>query len=99
MLRLDSARETAWQELIARSLRDCPTKKKHQVLIEWSRMEEFCGLVDSARNIMKKARKYAKHEWKVFLESILLEMRANNFTNARLVAEEALAVCRKQIRN
>lgn len=38
----------------------------------------YAGNVDKARKILTKAKSEAKHEWKVFLESVLLEMRANS---------------------
>lgn len=38
----------------------------------------YAGNVDKARKILSKAKQEAKHEWKVFLESVLLEMRANS---------------------
>lgn len=60
--------------------------------LEWARLEEFIGNVDQARQVLKQARKEAKHEWKVFLETILLEIRSNNVKGAIAEAKEALKI-------
>jgi tetratricopeptide (TPR) repeat protein len=62
------------------------------VLLECSRLEEACGRLDKARSILAKARAVCKHEWKVFLESVLLEMRAGSIDNAMREAENALRI-------
>jgi lipopolysaccharide biosynthesis regulator YciM len=59
---------------------------------EWSRIEEFAGNVDEARSVLNRAKKEAKHEWKVFLETVLLELRNNNIPAAIREAEDALKV-------
>lgn len=66
------------RKLLARALKEVPTKMRAMVLLECSRLEEYAGNVEKARKILSKAKQEAKHEWKVFLESVLLEMRANN---------------------
>ena len=45
------------------------------VLLECARFEEYCHHLDRARAILRKAKIETKHEWKVFLESVLLEIR------------------------
>lgn len=80
------------RRLIQRSLREAPSKKKAQVYLEWARIEEFTGHVDEARRILKLARKDFKSEWKVFLETILLEMRAGRVAAAIQATEESLKV-------
>eukprot|EP01102_Stenamoeba_stenopodia_P016364 TRINITY_DN5718_c0_g3_i1.p1 TRINITY_DN5718_c0_g3~~TRINITY_DN5718_c0_g3_i1.p1 ORF type:complete len:1434 (-),score=333.17 TRINITY_DN5718_c0_g3_i1:126-4427(-) len=82
------------RKLLKRSFLEVPLKMRAMVLLECSRLEEYAGYVDRARKILKKARIEAKHEWKVFLESVLLEMRANNIKAAIKEAQEALEVHR-----
>lgn len=82
------------RKLLKRSFEEVPLKMRAMVLLECSRLEEYAGHVDRARKILKKARLEAKHEWKVFLESVLLEMRANNIEAAIQEAQEALEVHR-----
>ncbi len=80
------------RRLVQRSLKEVPDKKKSQVFLEWSRIEEFCNNIDKARSILCRAKKEAKHEWKVFLEAVLLELRAGDLKAAIKEAEEALKV-------
>jgi tetratricopeptide (TPR) repeat protein len=84
---LDTARS-----LLYRSLAEVPAKMKAMVLLECSRLEEYAGNLAEARSILAKARHETKHEWKVFLESTLLEMRANNIPGAVQEAKEALKI-------
>jgi putative NADH-flavin reductase len=60
--------------------------------LEWARIEEFLNELKEARKILKQARKDHQSEWKVFLESALLEMRAGNMTDALQLTKEALEV-------
>merc|ERR1712137_33961 len=83
--------ETA-RKLLQRALDEVPPKMKAMVLLECCRLEEYAQQMDKAREILAKAKKYTKHEWKVFLESVLLEMRANNLDRAIQEAEEALLI-------
>ena len=62
------------------------------VLLECSRLEEFAGNLKKARRILKRARNETRYEWKVFLESVLLEVRAGNIALAIKQAEAALEV-------
>ncbi|KAL9649847.1 hypothetical protein ABK040_009660 [Willaertia magna] len=80
--------------LLSRALQEVPIKTKAVVLIECARLEEFCGNLEKAREFLCRAKQETKHEWKVFLESILLEMRAGDIESAILEAEEALQVHR-----
>ena len=105
-LRLADNGIVAARKLIQRSISEVPEKKRAQVFlgkilfvevnllfsIEWSRIEEFHGNVDDARSVLSRARKEAKHEWKIFLESVLLELRSNNLSNAMKQAEDALKI-------
>jgi len=76
------------RQLLDRALAEVPRKTRAVVLLECARLEEYAGNLDKARAILKRAHKETKHEWKVFLESILLELRAGNMQAA---IEESLA--------
>ena len=65
----------ASRALLQRALVDVPPKSRSQVLLEQSRVEEYCGNVVEARSVLARARKELGHQWKVFLESVLLERR------------------------
>lgn len=78
------------RKLLQRALQDVPQKKKAQVWLEWAHLEEFVGDVEKARKVLLEAKESASHEWKVFLESILLEIRAHNL-------EAALEECRQAL--
>eukprot|EP01126_Amoeba_proteus_P006986 TRINITY_DN12471_c0_g1_i5.p1 TRINITY_DN12471_c0_g1~~TRINITY_DN12471_c0_g1_i5.p1 ORF type:complete len:664 (-),score=182.42 TRINITY_DN12471_c0_g1_i5:166-2157(-) len=78
------------RKLLARALADVPVKMKATVLVEQARFEEHQGNLEQARLILNKAKKETVHEWKVFLESVLLEIRANNLEAAMQQVEGAL---------
>eukprot|EP00339_Tiarina_fusa_P000679 CAMPEP_0116999280 /NCGR_PEP_ID=MMETSP0472-20121206/2044_1 /TAXON_ID=693140 ORGANISM="Tiarina fusus, Strain LIS" /NCGR_SAMPLE_ID=MMETSP0472 /ASSEMBLY_ACC=CAM_ASM_000603 /LENGTH=915 /DNA_ID=CAMNT_0004698659 /DNA_START=98 /DNA_END=2845 /DNA_ORIENTATION=- len=80
------------RKLLKRALKEVPPKMKAMVLLECCRLEEYANQLDKAREILAKAKKYTKHEWKVFLESVLLEMRANNLDRAVEEAQQALLI-------
>lgn len=82
----------AARKLLQRALGAAPRKMRAAVLLECSRLEEYDGHTEAARLILRKARKETKHEWRVFLESVLLEIRANNIAQAIVQAEEALRI-------
>jgi len=84
---IDTARK-----LLKRALKEVPPKMKAMVLLECCRLEEYANEIDKAREILNKAKKYTKHEWKVFLESVLLEMRSNNMERAIQEAQKALLI-------
>jgi len=77
---------------IFRALQNVPSKMKATALLECARFEEFLGDLEDARYILRKAKKETRHEWKVFLESVLLEMRANKLDRALSEVNEALEV-------
>jgi la-related protein 1 len=78
------------RKLIQRSLKEVPEKKKSQVFLEWARVEEYSGFLDKARSVLLRAKKEARHEWKVFLEAVLLELRAGDTAAAMKEALDAL---------
>ena len=63
-------------------------------MLEQSRLHELRGNVEQARRLLKGARKTNKQEWKVFLESVLLELRSQSIDRALREARKALDVHR-----
>lgn len=78
------------RQLLQRAKAVVPKKMKVVVMVEISRLEEFAGNVLEARTILAAAKAEAKHEWKVFLEAVMLEMRAGKALAAKIEATEAL---------
>ncbi|EFA76592.1 hypothetical protein PPL_10361 [Heterostelium album PN500] len=80
------------RKLVFRALQEVPAKLKSLVLLEYSRLEEYAGNINKSRRILKMAHEEARLDWKVFLESVLLEMRANNYEAAIQEAKESLKI-------
>jgi hypothetical protein len=80
------------RSLLKRGLGEVPRKMRSTVLLECARLEEYAGSLERARRILEKARKETVQDWKVFLESILLETRSGHIDGALLQAKEALKV-------
>lgn len=78
--------------LLRRAFCEVPDKSKAHVFLECARLEEYVGNVDKARSVLAQARVEARGEWKVFLESVLLEMRAGEWARAIDQARSALSV-------
>lgn len=64
--------------LLERSLAAAPKKMKCTVMLELSRTMEYRGDVDIAREFLASVRKTHIQEWKVFLESVMMEFRCGN---------------------
>jgi len=82
------------QALLERAYDESPPKTRAIVMLEQSRLHELRGNVEQARRLLKGARKTNKQEWKVFLESVLLELRSQNINRALREARKALDVHR-----
>jgi tetratricopeptide (TPR) repeat protein len=81
------------KELIMRSLKEVPSKQKSIVLIELAKFEEYNGNLNKARYYLKESQIESKNnDWKVFLESILLEIRNKNIDKAIFESERALKI-------
>lgn len=89
---LGTGKVGAARALLKRAFQDVPDKSKAHVFLECARLEEFCGDVRKARKILARARMEAKGEWKVFLESVLLETRAGEWGRAVEEARSALKI-------
>lgn len=67
-----------------------PDKGRSASLLDCSRMEEFIGETEVARAVLCKGRFEYPNDWKVWLESVLLEMRNNESAKAIDIATQAL---------
>lgn len=76
--------------LFLRSHKVVPDKGRAVALLECARLEEFVGDVDLAGAILCKSRAVNGSDWKVWLESVLLEIRCGNRVRAIELASTAL---------
>jgi len=82
------------QALLERACDESPPKTRAIVMLEQSRLHELCGNAELSRKLLKGARKTNRQEWKVFLESVLLEVRSQCIDKALKEARKALDVHR-----
>jgi hypothetical protein len=61
-------------------------------LLEYAKYFEMRGEVKRARQIMLSAKKMVPTEWKIFFESVMLEIRNGYFTEAEQMVKAALKV-------
>eukprot|EP00542_Grammatophora_oceanica_P014143 CAMPEP_0194037432 /NCGR_PEP_ID=MMETSP0009_2-20130614/9782_1 /TAXON_ID=210454 /ORGANISM="Grammatophora oceanica, Strain CCMP 410" /LENGTH=1666 /DNA_ID=CAMNT_0038679591 /DNA_START=197 /DNA_END=5197 /DNA_ORIENTATION=+ len=80
------------RKLFHRAHRSVPEKGKVATLLECSRLEEFIGNVDRARAILTKSRIEITSDWKVWLESVLVEVRGGEKDRAIDLAKRALQI-------
>jgi tetratricopeptide (TPR) repeat protein len=76
--------------LFLRAQQVVPEKGKSITLLECARLEEFVGNVDVARALLTRSRLTAASDWKIWLESVLLETRSGQPLRAIQLAREAL---------
>eukprot|EP00761_Pharyngomonas_kirbyi_P006289 gb/GECH01006295.1/.p1 GENE.gb/GECH01006295.1/~~gb/GECH01006295.1/.p1 ORF type:complete len:958 (+),score=200.06 gb/GECH01006295.1/:1-2874(+) len=93
-LSMISGQITHARELLNMALKQVPSKSRAQVLIECARLQEYDNNHEKARELIVRAKHETKHEWKVFLEAILMELRAGNVYEAIDEAEHALEIHR-----
>lgn len=89
-MELSAGRIQIVKRLLRQAFVEVPDKSKYHVYLECSRLEEYLGNVAAARRVLSVARTDVKNEWKVQLESVLLEARAGNITAAIFLAVRAL---------
>lgn len=82
---LDAARS-----LFLRAHKVVPEKGRVATLLECARLEEFAGDMELARSILCKSRNELSTDWKVWLESVLLEIRDGEHSRALDLAKKAL---------
>ena len=76
--------------LFVRALRCVQDKSRSISFLDCARLEEFKGDTDLARALLCKARVSYGDDWKVWLESCLLEMRNGNLSRAVELVSSAL---------
>jgi tetratricopeptide (TPR) repeat protein len=81
---------TRSRSLFLRAHRVVPEKGRSATLLECARLEEFIGDTDLSRAILCKGRVEYSHDWKVLLESVLLEIRCGEFKRAIEINSTAL---------
>lgn len=69
-----------------------PQKGRSSTLIEFARLEEFVGETELARAILCKGRSCYGNDWKVWLESVLLEIRSHHHSRAIEICNRALEI-------
>jgi la-related protein 1 len=80
--------ETA-RRLFLRAHEVVPSKGRVATLLECARLEEYVGDVELARSILCKSRIDLGSEWKIWLESVLLEIRDNEKERALALAKQS----------
>jgi tetratricopeptide (TPR) repeat protein len=78
------------RSLFVRAHEVVPGKGRSSTLLECARLEDFVGDTVLARALLCKGRALYGNDWKVWLESILLEMRVGNHRRAVEMCEIAL---------
>ena len=67
-------------------------KSRSSTLLDCARLEEYVGKTDLARAILCRARVEYGNDWKVWLESVLLEIRNSEYVRALEIASRALEI-------
>ena len=89
-MELSANRLAVCRQILCHAFKEVPDKSRSHVYLEASRVEEFVGNLRGARRVLHKARMHMQSEWKVFLETVLLEARAGNIIGAIEAADSAL---------
>lgn len=89
-MELTAGRYDIARTLFQRAWEVVPEKGRSAVLLECARLEEFVGDMDLARAILCKARRDSALDWKIWLESVNLEIRCEMPCRASAIACEAL---------
>ena len=76
--------------LFLRAHQVVPDKGRAVALLECARLEEYVGDTELAAAILCKSRSVSGSDWKVWLESVLLEIRCGNKVRAIELASTAL---------
>jgi len=89
-MELNAGKFDTVKALLRQAHLEVPEKSRYHVFLECCRLEELTGSVDEARKILAIARFTIKNEWKIYLESVLVEARAGDMVTAIFMADEAL---------
>jgi tetratricopeptide (TPR) repeat protein len=78
--------------LFLRAHEVAPEKVRSLTYLDFARLHEFVGEINLARALLCKGCYYYGHDWKVWLERVLLETRGYNHKKAFEVAKRALEI-------
>ena len=91
-MELTAGRFDVARTLFHRASDNVPEKGRSAVFLEHARLEEFVGNMELARAILCKARNDASSDWKIWLESVNVEIRCKMYNRAARVACDALKI-------
>ena len=89
-MELSAGRLEEVRRLLGWAYAEVPEKSRAHVYLECARVQEYVGDLVGARRILTRAREEIKGEWKIYLETILLEARNGNLQEAISMAEKGL---------
>lgn len=89
-MELSAGRFEEARRLFLKSHSVVPAKGRPSVLLECVRLEEFIGNTKLAKAILCKTRTEAKADWKVWLQSVSMEVRSGNRKLAINLAQRGL---------
>lgn len=80
------------RKLFLRAHQVVPEKGRSVTLLECARLEEYTGDTDLARALLLRGRFEMGSDWKVWLESVMLEVRAGQLVTAVDLARQSLDI-------
>ena len=80
------------REIIERCCYEVPSKQMSMAMLDYAKHFEMRGQVQRARQILQHTKRIAKTEWKIHLESVLLEVRNGCFDAAEDLVFQSLNV-------
>lgn len=83
---------TLLRKFLNRAWLEVPEKSRSVVYLECSRVEEYFGNISLARAILARARIEVRGEWKIFMESVMVEARQGHLDVAVEKVLEALEI-------
>lgn len=89
-MELSAGRFDEARRLFLKSYAVVPTKGRPSVILECVRLEEFVGNIDVAKALLCTTRADSKADWKVWLQSVLMEVRTGNRRLAIMLAQKGL---------
>lgn len=91
-MELGTGKADCARALFLRAHEVVPKKGRSSTLLETARLEDFIGDTNLARAILCRGRVIYGHDWKVWLESVLLEIRSGSVARAVDICTNALQI-------
>jgi len=91
-MELSAGRFNEARKLFLKSYSVVPVKGRPSVLLECARLEEFVGDIELSKAILCKSRNEEGSDWKVWLQSVSIEIRCGNRQNAIQLTLEGLKI-------